>query len=251
MKAILISAGQGTRLLPHTLEMPKCLVPVAGRPIIDWQLDALQQAGISDVVVVGGYRASQIESHLDSLPASGRPGFIHNPFWSVSSSISSVWAARSCLDAPFCLMNGDIVLTPGLLAAAVQGSGPGVGLVVENSPVPELDDMRVAISDGLVRRVSKDLPPATARHRSVGVILCKGDGPRSYAQALDGIITGEGGHMRYHHDVIDALTRTVAVTPIFFGDHNWAEIDRPEDILGWERHHGVSSAADRMRSAAG
>jgi choline kinase len=251
MRAILIGAGQGTRLRPHTLEMPKCLVPVGGRPIIDWQIDALHHAGITEIVVVGGYRAPQIRQHIARMPAACRPKFIHNPFWSVSSSIGSVWAARSSLDRPFCLLNGDVVVAPGLLDEALAGSSPGVNLVVEPAPTAEPDDMRVMISGGLVRRVNKDLAADVARHRSLGVIICKGGGALAYGRALEDVMTKDGGHMRYHHDVIDALAQAGRVKPALFGDHGWLEIDRPEDIVRWERRHGVGAVAPLKQAAAG
>ena len=55
MKAILLGAGQGTRLRPHTLDRPKCMVEAGGRPLLHWQLDTLRSAGIQEVVVVRAF----------------------------------------------------------------------------------------------------------------------------------------------------------------------------------------------------
>ncbi len=78
MKAIILAAGQGTRLLPFTREHPKCLVPVGGKAILDHQLEALAAAGVEDVLVVGGYRIDRLEEHLAQLPARTRPGLVCN-----------------------------------------------------------------------------------------------------------------------------------------------------------------------------
>jgi bifunctional UDP-N-acetylglucosamine pyrophosphorylase/glucosamine-1-phosphate N-acetyltransferase len=63
MDAIILAAGLGTRLRPHTLTTPKPLLPVQGRPILDWALGALPPA-VDRVVVVVHYLADQVEAYL-------------------------------------------------------------------------------------------------------------------------------------------------------------------------------------------
>ena len=60
MRAVVLAAGEGTRLRPYTLDRPKCLVPLAGRPLLEWQTTALRRAGIDDVTILTGYRAEQV-----------------------------------------------------------------------------------------------------------------------------------------------------------------------------------------------
>ncbi|PKL99248.1 MAG: nucleotidyltransferase, partial [Gammaproteobacteria bacterium HGW-Gammaproteobacteria-7] len=62
MKAILLSAGQGSRLLPLTADRPKCTLEVGDRPVLEWQLNALADNGIDEVVVVTGFRAAQVDA---------------------------------------------------------------------------------------------------------------------------------------------------------------------------------------------
>ena len=62
MKAIILSAGQGRRLLPLTERVPKCMLPVRGRPLIGWQIDTLARCGIDDVTVVVGFGAEAVET---------------------------------------------------------------------------------------------------------------------------------------------------------------------------------------------
>ena len=63
MDAIILAAGLGTRLRPHTLTTPKPLLPIRGRPILDWTLGALPEA-VGRVVVVTHYLADQVEAYL-------------------------------------------------------------------------------------------------------------------------------------------------------------------------------------------
>jgi len=233
MRAIILAAGQGTRLLPFTRDHPKCLVPVEGKAILDHQLDALHASGIDDILIVGGYRIDRLEQHLSQMPARTRPGLIFNPFWKVANSIGSVWAARHELSDPFCLMNGDTILDADLIGQALAQAQPCVNLLVERARLFAQDDMRVAVVDGRVRAVGKEIDQAG--HRSLGTIVAIGPGPRLYLDALDAVIGAEGGSQRFHHAIIDRLAAADEVAAIVTDSPLWIEIDRPEDIERWQR----------------
>jgi len=233
VRAIILAAGQGTRLLPFTRDYPKCLVPVDGKAILDHQIDALRAAGIADILIVGGYRIDRLEQHIAAMPAAMRPALLCNPFWSVANSIGSVWAARGALDEPFCLLNGDTILASDVIAGAWASARAGVGLVVEAAPELALDDMRVTVHEGRITAVGKDLGEE-ARHRSLGVIVASGGGERVYAEALTAVICATGGAQRFHHAVIDHIARAGTVAALVNSNPQWIEIDRPEDIARWQ-----------------
>src|SRR5690349_3370386 len=80
-KAILLSAGKGSRLLPLTADRPKCLIAFSGRSLLEWQLDVLQDAGIGEIVIVTGFREELVEA-----VAAARTGVrtLFNPFYHVA-----------------------------------------------------------------------------------------------------------------------------------------------------------------------
>lgn len=236
MKAILLAAGHGSRLLPLTGSVPKCLVPVGGRAIIDHQLDACAAAGIAEAVVVGGYRVAQIAEHLAARRGGPATELVFNPFWAAASSIGSVWAAQDRLRGPFLLMNGDTLFDPAVIAAAVADRRRGVRLTVEPLGTREEDDMLVEVVGDRVRAVGKELDPARATHRSLGLIVSAGGG--AYADGLRAVIAEPEGIHAFHHAVIDRLASVDACGAIVApeGAH-WQEIDRPEDIARWRREH--------------
>lgn len=237
LTAVIVSAGAGTRLLPLTLAMPKCLVRVGGRAILDHQLDALEAADIGRAVVVAGYRGDQIADHVARSRRRIQVQVLFNPFWSIASSIGSVWAAKDHVERPFLLMNGDTVFDGQVIAGAVAAAQPGVNLVVERPAAFEIDDMRVALSDGRVTDVGKDLSAPPATHRSLGMIVSR-DATGGYARALRGVIGEPNGLQAYHHDVIARLARTSHVHAIVETTGDWQEIDRVADIAAWTREHG-------------
>ena len=64
VKTVIVSAGQGRRLLPLTEDSSKCLLPISGKTIIEWQIDALLAAGLEEITVVTGFQTSLVEALL-------------------------------------------------------------------------------------------------------------------------------------------------------------------------------------------
>ncbi|MEK7839003.1 MAG: NTP transferase domain-containing protein, partial [candidate division NC10 bacterium] len=75
MRGIVIGAGRGRRLMPLTDDVPKCYAEIGGRRILDWALEALRSAGLSDIVFIGGYRIDRVRADYPSLR------FRHNAAW--------------------------------------------------------------------------------------------------------------------------------------------------------------------------
>lgn len=230
--AILLNAGKGSRLLPLTADRPKCLIEVGGKAIIDHQLDALAAAGVRRRVVVGGYRIDRLAEHLAKR---GDPDveLRFNPFWAVSSSISSVWRARDLLSGSYAIMNGDTVYEADLVAKGFARMAPGLNLFVEPIVSPVLDDMLVKVDAGTIRAVAKTLDPIDARFRSLGVVAGRDD-DGAYRAALDAVIARDNGIQSFHHQIVDELAQAGPVHAIAIEHGAWVEIDRVEDIADWK-----------------
>jgi choline kinase len=229
--AVILSAGRGSRLLPLTQDRPKCLIEVGGKAILDHQIDALGEAGVVRTTVIGGYRADRLAAHV--APRGPTAAMRFNPFWAVSSSIGSVWAARDLLHGNFMIVNGDTVYRPALIRDGLMQVEPGIALFVEPAPQPETDDMRVVVTDGLVRAVAKTLDPAEAPFRSLGIVVGRGDDGR-YRAMLDAVIAEPDGIQRFHHHIVHALALAGAVQAVVSPRGGWVEIDRPDDIANWK-----------------
>src|SRR5262245_50784970 len=102
MKAVILSAGQGSRLLPLTADRPKCLLPLGTSTLLEWQIETLSRCGVDDVVVVVGFRAPLVEAALAKL---ARPGLsirtVFNPFFNVADNLGSCWMARHEMTGDF------------------------------------------------------------------------------------------------------------------------------------------------------
>ena len=88
-KAIIVAAGRGRRLGASTDGLPKCMVEVGGKPMLHWQLEALSQVGVRDVVIVRGYLGDKI--HPGRFPVR----FIDDPAWAENDVLASLMCASS------------------------------------------------------------------------------------------------------------------------------------------------------------
>ena len=97
MKAIILAAGRGSRMKDLTDERPKCLVELRGKALLDWQLEALRGAGITEIAIVTGYKR-------ELLSGRGLVEF-HNSRWAETNMVSSLACAQEWLEKETCIVS--------------------------------------------------------------------------------------------------------------------------------------------------
>ena len=227
-KAILLSAGKGSRLLPLTAERPKCLIDLNGRSLLEWQLDVLQGAGIADIVVVTGFAEETV-----AAVTGRREGVrtLFNPFYHVADNLGSVWMARSELDRDTLLLNGDTLISPALLGT-VLGSTPGpIAVTVDEKESYDADDMKVLRDGDRLLRIGKALEPCGYNAESIGLLAFRGEGPGLFAAQVEAMMRRPDGTRRWYLRAIDDLAQAGAdVRTVSIRGEEWQEVDFPEDV---------------------
>jgi choline kinase len=239
-KAVILSAGKGSRLLPLTAERPKCLIEVGGKTLLDWQLDVLQAAGITDIVVVTGFR-----DHLVDAVAARRRGVrtLFNPFYHVADNLGSVWMARAAFDRDLLLLNGDTLVSRPLLARVLGAETGPIAVTIDEKEDYDADDMKVLREGDRLRRIGKALEPGGYNAESIGLIAFRGDGPRLFVDEVERMMRSSEGTRRWYLRAIDALARAgTEVSTVSIRGEEWQEVDFPEDVekaealtAGWAR----------------
>lgn len=227
-KAIVLSAGKGSRLLPLTAERPKCLIELNGKSLLDWQLDALQQAGIADIVVVTGFRDDLVDS-----VAERREGVrtLFNPFYHVADNLGSVWMARAELDSDTLLLNGDTLVSPALLDRVLGAATGPIAVTVDEKDDYDADDMKVLRDGDRLLRIGKALEPGGYNAESIGLLAFRGEGPRLFAGQVEAMMRQPDGTRRWYLRAIDALAQAGEdVRTVSIRGEDWQEVDFPEDV---------------------
>lgn len=110
MIALILAAGRGSRLRELTSDKPKCLVSLAGRPLLHWQYDALRAAGAQRLLIVRGYLAERLVPEAAGLPADAFETTV-NPQWEHSNMLSSLLCAGPWLEAAFAAGEQEAVIS--------------------------------------------------------------------------------------------------------------------------------------------
>src|SRR5206468_12621227 len=126
MKAIILSAGQGSRLGHLVDDRPKCLIEFNGRSLLDRQLDALEMNGIENAVVVTGFREEQVEEALSKRNKGPAVRTIYNPFYKVADNTGSLYMARESLAGDCLVWNGDTLVSNALMSRVVNNARAGI-----------------------------------------------------------------------------------------------------------------------------
>jgi choline kinase len=231
VKAIILSAGQGRRLLPLTANVPKCLLPVAGRTVLDWQLRALAEAGVYRATVVVGFGASMVEAEIAERGGAGmQVETLLNPHYDRSDNLVSCWAARSEMQDDFLLLNGDTLFQPAVVSRLLRSQRSPVAMGLARKTSYDADDMKVSGHNGNVLRVGKDLQADTVTGEAIGVSLFRDDGPRLFERALDRILHEPDAHRRWYLSAVNLLAEGGFVRGVPVGGMGWTEIDTPQDL---------------------
>lgn len=160
-KAVVLAAGRGGRLERRTDGCSKCLVTVAGRPLLDYVLNSIAGAGIRDVVLVVGYHGEQVEAFAGN---GERYGLCVDYAWNrdhTKGNASSLWRALPLAEGePFLLTMGDHLCSASLLRAFLDRADGRTAIAVDHSPLEparEAEATKVALRDGLAIDLGKQL----------------------------------------------------------------------------------------------
>ena len=120
MKAIILSAGQGSRLMPLTEVTPKCCLRPGGVSILEWQITQLAVSGIDEVVVVTGLAMNSLKNWWIRFRAS-RYARCTTRFSACLTIMGTCWVARHEMDGTFVLINGDTLFEAAVLQHSADG----------------------------------------------------------------------------------------------------------------------------------
>ncbi|MFQ5354240.1 MAG: NTP transferase domain-containing protein [Thermodesulfobacteriota bacterium] len=227
MQAVILAAGYGSRLEKVSKGLPKCLVPVGGRPLIEHQIEALNDAGIGRILVVVGYKAEAVRKELGP-----RVEYIENTRYDETNSLYSLWLARDWIEGPFVLMNCDLLFHPQILDRLLAKGGNG--LAFDSSSTGGGEQTKVAVQEGRVVDLGKDLPPESASGESLGLTCYDAQGVHLLMARTDALISN-GAENSWSIEGIRGMCANVKMMAYNVAGMPWVEVDFPNDLLRAEK----------------
>ena len=189
MKAIIIGAGRGKRLAHLTHEIPKPLVPILGRPMLERIIEALAAGGFkrSDIVYICGYKADVIQAAYPDL------NYVENKDWESNNILLSLLCAREHLSEGFVSTYADIVYRPEIVADLVR-SPHAITLgcdtdwrvrYVHRSEHPESDAEKLRAEGDRVVEISRRIDSERASGEFIGVMRMTAQGAQAFLESFD------------------------------------------------------------------
>lgn len=250
MRAIVLAAGEGSRLRPYTADRPKCLVPLVGRTLLDWQILALRDAGITDITIVTGYRSDMVERAGHTI--------VHNPRYASTNMVVSLFCARDLLDGDddVVVCYGDLVYesrivralmeSPAPLAITVDAQWQRLWRVRMADPLADAETLRLDAHGHVLDLGRKPSSLAEIEGQYMGLIGIRREMAPRLAAAFDALDpqTRHEGRDRDHMFMTDFLRHVIAhVSPIAAvrGDGGWIEVDTAADLRRFEALHAAGA----------
>ncbi len=234
MIGLVLAAGAGRRLRPHTDTLPKALVPVDGETtILDLALGNLAAVGLTDVAVVVGYAAQAVRDRQAALER--RYGvtleLIDNDRAEEWNNAYSLWLARSRLSGGALLVNGDTVHPVSVEKTLLAERGPELLLAVDADKRLGAEEMKVRFdpATGQLTHIHKSLEPATADGEYIGACLIEPAGAAGLAEALAATWRRDPG-LYYEDGFAEFAARGGQVRGARIGAVEWVEVDDHADL---------------------
>lgn len=238
LKAIILAAGEGTRLRPYTLDRPKCLVEVEGRSLLDRQLAVLAAEEVRSIVLIGGYRVEMLK----------RPGvdIRINPRYAETNMVWTLFCAEDDLEGDVLLCYGDIVYSQEILHALLQ-SKADIAVAIDQgweaywrarneNPLDDAETLKLAADGRILEIGQKPKSLAEIEGQYMGLMKFSANGLQLLKQTFHdaktaGTLCGKPLEKAYMTDLLQAMIdldiRLDAVTV----NGGWVEVDTVEDLL--------------------
>jgi len=238
MKAVILAAGEGTRLRPYTLDRPKCLVEIEGRSLLYRQLDILVAEQIHPIIIVGGYRSEMLQLPITELCI--------NPRFSETNMVWTLFCAETHLEGGAVVSYGDIVYSREVLltllkseadiAVTIDMDWEAYWRVRNENPLDDAETLKLS-SDGRILEIGqkpKSLDEIEGQYMGLMKFSDKGVAMMRkvfYDAKENGNLRDNPVEKAYMTDLLQAMIDMgyrVDSVPVHGG---WVEVDTVEDVI--------------------
>jgi len=225
VKGYILAAGEGTRMRPLTANIPKPLLPVAGRPFLEHNIEALKEGGIKDIILLVGWRAQRIREHFGDGKAFGvRIEYVEQK--ERLGTAHAIGMVKDKVDAAFMCMYGDVVLTKESVKGMVEHHKKVKGSIMALTTVEDPKRYGViTVKDGVVTDIVEKPESPEANTVNAGAYILE-------PEIFDAISETKKSP-RGEFEITDSFKKLMAKTHLFghLLKGEWIDVARPWDLL--------------------
>ncbi|MFL6728591.1 MAG: NTP transferase domain-containing protein [Sphingomicrobium sp.] len=247
MKAIILSAGQGSRLGHLVDNRPKCLIEFSGRTLLDRQLDTLEANGVHEAVVVTGFHDELIEQAIARRSGGPSVRTIFNPFYKVADNTGSLYMAREELSGDCLVWNGDTLVSQALMTKVVGNGRSGICVTIDRKADGyDDDDMKVVEEGGRLKAIGKRISEGV-NAESIGLLAFRSGGAEQFRDAIEAAMRTSEGTTIWYLRVINKIAQGGDVWTLDIAGEEWGEVDFPPDV---DNAQALTARWDAAKKAA-
>ncbi len=240
MKALILAGGQATRLRPITHNIPKCLLTIGKKTILDFQLDTLAQNGITDVIIVTGFKAETIKEHVTKRGGNIQITFVHNARYETTRAAYGLWVAREHFTEPTIYLNSDLLCDPLIFRKLIECPQSSATAVHRNTWDEEEVNVIVDAEQNITE-IGKLIPEDKSWGEFIGATKFSKEFLDGLVRALD-VSLGAGKADIFAADAINSAINNFGQTmyALDVTEHTAIEIDTIQDFedgkLLWQKY---------------
>jgi len=235
MKAIILAAGKGERLMPLTSDTPKSLLELENETtLLESQLITINKTAIDKVVIVTGYLTEKIESKVQRYSKEYNIDIqiIYNPFFDISNNLLSLWQAKHEMESDFIIINGDDIFNDSVLLGLLEhDKNELITMVIDRKETYDEDDMKLIVENGRILEVGKEIPLNEANGESIGMIRVTGEAKGIMVDTMERMVRNKKNMQVFYLAMIQELiNQGIVVGYHEISSKDWAEIDFHPDL---------------------
>ena len=232
--ALLLAAGSGNRLQPLTDSIPKCLIEINGRPILERLIDNLCDNGFKRLVIVVGYMHHCIRRFVNEYAGDLTIEFITNPLYQTTNNIYSLWLARNKIQELFLLVESDLVFESSQLEGLLYPNKIAISRMQPwmNGTTITIDSLNRVQAFGMGGNGYTEI----TRYKTVNIYSLSDSTWRKVVERLE-LHISSGKVNEYYEVVFKEMIAdgSLSMDGVFFDPERWYEIDTPADLANAER----------------
>ena len=226
-KAIILAAGQSKRMGTITDNLPKCLLSLGDKTILEHQIENLLQNGIKEIIIVTGFCEQKIKEFLKN-ERHIRIRYITNPIFYKTNSLYSLWLAKDEVKEGFVVLNSDVVFHPFILRNLLSSPFKDALTISYHKSMGE-EEMKIKIKDSKVIDISKDIPPQDADGENVGIVKFSPSGAKVLFQEIKRLVD-KGITNEWAPFAFKMICTYYPLYAVSTDNLPWIEIDFIEDL---------------------
>ncbi len=227
-KALILAAGKGIRLRPLTEDVPKCLIKVGNKTVLEYILENFSNAGVKEAVIIVGYKKELIMGKIGNNFNGMKITYCENKHFDKFNVGTSILCAKEHLDCPFIQSHADIIFHPEVIKKVLSSEKENA-IIINSDPNVFVDDgNRVILNGDKVITINKEILKEESRGRAFGLYKFSKEASKVYLNNLKNVFQEENTSFE------PALRKTISKIDFNIIDTKefpFAEIDDEKDLI--------------------